>query len=54
MNKNSSAEPDGGRANPIDLAMYDGHQQVGAFVPIGHLALIVVERLSLAIAKVAA
>ena len=54
MNKNSSAEPDGGQANPIDFAIYDGSQQVGAFVPIGRLALIVVERLSHAIAKVAA
>ena len=54
MNKNSSAEPDGGRANPIDLVMYDGRQQVGAFVPIGRLALIVVGRLSLAMTKAAA
>ena len=54
MNKNSSAKPDGGQANPIDFAIYDGHQQVGAFVPVGRLALIVVERLSLAMTKASA
>ena len=54
MNKNSSADPDGGRANPIDLAMYDEHQQVGSFVAIGRLAMIVVARLSFAMMKATA